>query len=128
VCGGKGQLMSECPPVLVRSLLLLHRKEDPFSKLKEVLERTKIWSWVPTGPETKIDCAGENQHHFTRKVDYVINPLFSLNEISNPRVHHAVCVGVSVFLIILLIFAMICITVMPLEDLPKQQFLISYNQ
>jgi hypothetical protein len=25
------------------------------------LERTKIWSWVPTGPKTKNDCTGEHQ-------------------------------------------------------------------
>jgi hypothetical protein len=28
------------------------------------LKRTKIWSWVPTGPETKNDCAGEGQKEF----------------------------------------------------------------
>jgi hypothetical protein len=26
---------------------------------------TKIWSWVPRGPETKNNCAGENQQKFT---------------------------------------------------------------
>jgi hypothetical protein len=31
-----------------------------------VLERTKIWSWVPTGPETKIDSAAEAQQQFTQ--------------------------------------------------------------
>lgn len=25
------------------------------------LRETKIWSWVLTGPETKIDCAGKGQ-------------------------------------------------------------------
>jgi hypothetical protein len=29
-----------------------------------VLERTKIWSWVPTGSETKNDSAGEGQQQF----------------------------------------------------------------
>jgi hypothetical protein len=26
---------------------------------RKVLERTKIWSCIPTEPETEIDCAGE---------------------------------------------------------------------
>jgi hypothetical protein len=24
-----------------------------------------MWSWVPTGPESKVDCAGESQQQFT---------------------------------------------------------------
>jgi hypothetical protein len=28
----------------------------PISKHVKVLERIKVWSWVPTGPETKNDC------------------------------------------------------------------------
>lgn len=34
-------------------------KGGPISKHVGVLERTKIWSWVSTGPETEIDCAAE---------------------------------------------------------------------
>jgi hypothetical protein len=30
------------------------------------LGRTKIWSWVPTGTETKNDCADQVQQQFTR--------------------------------------------------------------
>jgi hypothetical protein len=40
------------------------RRPDPISKHINVLERTKIWSWVPTGPETKNDCAGGSQQQF----------------------------------------------------------------
>jgi hypothetical protein len=32
-------------------------EEGPYLNHKS-LERTKIWSWVPTGPKTKNDCAG----------------------------------------------------------------------
>jgi hypothetical protein len=31
----------------------------PFPDTQMVLERTKIWSPVPTGPKTKNNCAGE---------------------------------------------------------------------
>jgi hypothetical protein len=34
-------------------------KRRPHFKTRKSLERTKIWSWVPTGPDTKHDCAGE---------------------------------------------------------------------
>jgi hypothetical protein len=33
------------------------RKGGPTSKHVKILERTRIWSFVPTGPETKIDCS-----------------------------------------------------------------------
>jgi hypothetical protein len=39
--------------------------ETPFPKTETVLQRTKIWSWLPTGPETKNDCAGEGQQQLT---------------------------------------------------------------
>jgi hypothetical protein len=29
------------------------------------LERTKIWSWVPTGPKSNNDCAGKDQQQIT---------------------------------------------------------------
>jgi hypothetical protein len=35
----------------------------------KALERRKIWSWVPTGPETKIVCAGEAQQKFNPPTD-----------------------------------------------------------
>jgi hypothetical protein len=37
------------------------RREDPSPKHVKVLERTKMWSWVLKGPETKTDCASEDQ-------------------------------------------------------------------
>jgi hypothetical protein len=36
----------------------------PFSNTQTTFERTKIWSWIPTGPETMNDCAGEDQQLF----------------------------------------------------------------
>jgi hypothetical protein len=42
------------------------RSGGPISKHVKVLERTKIWSWVLTGTETKIDCAGEGQEQSAR--------------------------------------------------------------
>jgi hypothetical protein len=46
----------------VRPLLLSKRR--PHFKTRKSLGRTNIWSW-PTGPETKNDCAGEDQQQFT---------------------------------------------------------------
>jgi hypothetical protein len=46
-------------PVVIR--LFLSPKRKPHFETREVLERKNIWSWVPTGHETKIDCAGEDQ-------------------------------------------------------------------
>jgi hypothetical protein len=40
-------------------------KRRPQLKSCKTLERTKIWSWVPTGPETENECAGEGQQQFT---------------------------------------------------------------
>jgi hypothetical protein len=37
------------------------------------LERTKIWSWIPTGPETKNDCAGEGQEEITALLGTVVS-------------------------------------------------------
>jgi hypothetical protein len=42
---------SQTPPLV--------EEEAPFQNMQKVLERIKIWTLVPTGPETKIDCAGE---------------------------------------------------------------------
>jgi hypothetical protein len=43
-----------------------HRCENLKSYLLEVVwELTKIWSWVPTGPEAKNDCAGVDQQQIT---------------------------------------------------------------
>jgi hypothetical protein len=39
------------------------------SKHVKVLERIKIWSWLPKGPETKANCAGEGQQQFTRPTE-----------------------------------------------------------
>jgi hypothetical protein len=40
-------------------------KRRPHFKTRKILERTKIWSWIPRWPETKDDCAGEDQLKFT---------------------------------------------------------------
>jgi hypothetical protein len=42
---------------------LLFSKKYHF-KTRKSLERTKIWSWFPTGPDTKNDCAGKDQQQF----------------------------------------------------------------
>jgi hypothetical protein len=34
--------------------------------LSRALERKNIWSWVTTGPQTKIDCADEDHQQFIR--------------------------------------------------------------
>jgi hypothetical protein len=36
----------------------------PHFKTYRSLERTKVSSWVPTGPDTKNDCGGEGQQQF----------------------------------------------------------------
>jgi hypothetical protein len=36
----------------------------PILKHVEILERTKILSWVPMEPENKIDSSGEDQQQF----------------------------------------------------------------
>jgi hypothetical protein len=38
---------------------------DLTAKKKKSLERTGIWPWVPTGPETKNDGAGEGEQQLT---------------------------------------------------------------
>jgi hypothetical protein len=43
------------------SQTLLSWKRRPHFKHTKVLERTKIWPWVSTLPETKINCAGEGE-------------------------------------------------------------------
>jgi hypothetical protein len=49
--------------VVIRPLLASKRR--PHFKTRKSVERTKIWSWVPKGPETKNDFAGEDQQQFT---------------------------------------------------------------
>jgi hypothetical protein len=44
---------------------LLSSKRRPHFKTRKYMQRTKILSWVPTGPDTKYDCAGEDQQQFT---------------------------------------------------------------
>jgi hypothetical protein len=46
--------------------LPLVEEEAPVQNRWSILEWTKIWSWVPTGPETKYDFAGEGQQQFPR--------------------------------------------------------------
>jgi hypothetical protein len=48
-----------------RQIIPLVEKETPFQNTKMVLERTKIKPRVPTGLETKNDCAGDDQQQFT---------------------------------------------------------------
>jgi hypothetical protein len=43
----------------------LSSKRRPHFKTLRSLERTKIWSRVLTGPETKNDSAGEGEQEFT---------------------------------------------------------------
>jgi hypothetical protein len=50
-------------PVVVRPLLSSKRR--PQLKTRKSLERTKVWSSVPTRRLTKNDCAGEGQQQFT---------------------------------------------------------------
>jgi hypothetical protein len=40
---------------------LLSSKRRPHFKTRKSLKRTKIWSWVPKGPNTKNNCAGEGR-------------------------------------------------------------------
>jgi hypothetical protein len=40
----------------------LVEEEAPFQNMYMLLEKTKIWSWVPTGPKITNDCAGEDQY------------------------------------------------------------------
>jgi hypothetical protein len=47
--------------VACSSQTLLSSKRRPHLKTRRSLEWTKIWSRVPTGPGTKIYCAGEGQ-------------------------------------------------------------------
>jgi hypothetical protein len=54
---------------------ILRRRILVLKKLVETLERTKIWSWVRTGPETKIYWAGEGQQQFSRMTDMVVSPV-----------------------------------------------------
>jgi hypothetical protein len=49
-------------PVTVR---LLYLKKRPRFNTRRSLKKTKIWSWVPTGPETKNACVGEDQLQIT---------------------------------------------------------------
>lgn len=40
---------------------LLSSRGRPHFERRKFQERTKIWSWVATGPETMTDCAGDGQ-------------------------------------------------------------------
>jgi hypothetical protein len=44
-------------------------KRKPDFKTLKILRKNKIWSWVQTGHETRIDCAGENQLQFIQPID-----------------------------------------------------------
>jgi hypothetical protein len=48
-----------CSFIVIFILGLIRTHDNIFVLFKRVLKRTKIWSWVLMGPETKIDCAGE---------------------------------------------------------------------
>jgi hypothetical protein len=56
---------NKCGAYSERQTPPLVEEEAPFKNTKVILERIQIWSWVPTGPETKNDCAGEGQQHIT---------------------------------------------------------------
>jgi hypothetical protein len=59
---------------------LLSSKSRPYFKTRKILETTEVWPWVPTGHETKIDCAGENQQQFTRPTGRVAERLTASQE------------------------------------------------
>jgi hypothetical protein len=42
-----------------------------------VLERKMLRSWVPAGPETKINCAGESLQQVTTLYSYVANSILT---------------------------------------------------
>jgi hypothetical protein len=48
-----------------------------------VLERTKVWSWVPTGPETKNDCAAESQQQITALYSYAANVILTPRDVTS---------------------------------------------
>jgi hypothetical protein len=50
---------------LRRSIPSSYQRGDLISKHINVLERTKIWLWVQTEPESKNDSAGEDQQQIT---------------------------------------------------------------
>jgi hypothetical protein len=55
-------------PIVVRPFL--RRKGVPISKHVKVLERSKIKTWVPMGPEHKICCtAGASSYLSDRPTD-----------------------------------------------------------
>jgi hypothetical protein len=56
--GGEGVTISSETPSLIE-------EEASISNGAKVMERTKIWSWVLTGSETKTDRAGEDQQQIT---------------------------------------------------------------
>jgi hypothetical protein len=59
-----GRSVSAC--TLALSLTPLVEEETRFTNTETVTERTQIRSWIPTGLETKNDCAGEDQQQITR--------------------------------------------------------------
>jgi hypothetical protein len=72
MCGGNGQLVSERPLVTPErgvtsssQTLPLVEEEAPLKTCK-VLERKRMWSWIPMGHEIKIHYAVEDQQHFNQ--------------------------------------------------------------
>jgi hypothetical protein len=62
-CAGEAQQQFRSQSIVDRPLLPSKRRHH-FKKCRS-LEGTKIWSWVPTGPETKTECAGQGQQQLT---------------------------------------------------------------
>jgi hypothetical protein len=51
-------------------ILLLVEEETVLQNTLSV-HGTKIWSWVPMGPETKNDCTGEGQKQITAPLSFM---------------------------------------------------------
>jgi hypothetical protein len=49
----------------ILSVPRLLSKRRPHFKTHKSCETAKIWSWVPRGPKTKNNCAGEDWKKFT---------------------------------------------------------------
>jgi hypothetical protein len=59
-------------PTQIDQPLLSSKRTPPFPNKQMLVEGTEIWSWVPTGPETKNNCSGESQQQFTAMLGYVM--------------------------------------------------------
>jgi hypothetical protein len=63
---------NKCDAYSGRSIPLFSEQEAPCPNTQMTLEWIQICSWIPTGPETKNNCAGEGQQQFTAMLYYAI--------------------------------------------------------